>query len=345
MRKIILGRTGLEISKTGFGALPVQRCTTEEAVKILRRALEGGITFFDTARAYSDSEKKIGIALSGERKKFVLATKNHSTDPEQMKRNLEASLRDLQTDYIDIYQFHNPPFVPKDGDPSYALMLRWKKEGIIRHIGLTNHSAARAIEAARSGLYDTLQYPLSCLSGGVDMDVISACREENVGLIAMKGMSGGLIRRAELSFVWMEQYDHIVPIWGVQYMHELEEFLTLSQNPPQMTQALAAEIEKEKEDLAGGFCRSCGYCMPCPAGIPIFNCARMMLLIGRSPWQQWVTPEWQANMKKIEDCLHCNTCMARCPYHLDTPALLAQNLREYKDFLKKMHIPSEVFDL
>lgn len=345
MRKMLLGKTGLEISKTGFGALPVQRRTVEEAVEILRRALEGGITFFDTARAYSDSEKKIGIALSGDRKKFVLATKNHSTDPEQMKRNLEVSLRDLQTDYIDIYQFHNPSFVPKEEDAAYQLMQQWKREGIIGHIGLTNHTAARAVEAARSGLYDTVQYPLSCLSGGVDMDVISACKEENVGLIAMKGMSGGLIRRAELSFVWMEQFDHIVPIWGVQYMHELEEFLALSENPPEMTPALAAEIEKEKEELAGGFCRSCGYCMPCPAGIPIFNCARIMLLIGRSPWQNWVTPEWQANMKKIEGCLHCNACKSRCPYHLDTPELLARNLREYKAFLREKGIASQVFNL
>ena len=262
MTTVTLGSTGITVNRNGFGALPVQRVSVEEAGRLLRKAFENGIRFFDTARSYSDSEMKIGLALSDVREHLYIATKTPSTTVEGFWKDLETSLSWLKTDYIDVYQFHNPAFCPKPGDGTglYEAMLEAKAQGKIRHIGITNHRLAVAEEAVDSGLYETLQFPFSYLAS--------------------------------------------------------ETF-----------------IEAERVSLAGDFCRGCGYCMPCPAGIEINQCARMSLLLRRSPAANWLTPAWQEKMEKIEDCLHCGQCMKRCPYGLQTPDLLRRNLEDYRTFL------------
>ncbi len=253
MVKVTLGNTGITVEKNAFGALPIQRISTQEAVKLLRKAYDKGVTFFDTARFYTDSEEKLGEAFEGMREKVYIATKTGATDAEGFWKDIHTSLKNLRTGYIDIYQFHNPAFCPKPGDGSglYEAMLEAKEKGI----------------------------------------------------------------------------------WGVQREKELDEFLSYIENPPAMNEELAAVIAKDREELLGDFCRGCGYCMPCPVGIEINNCARMSLLIRRSPSAAQLTPQAQEKMKKIESCLHCGRCKSKCPYGLDTPVLLEKNYKDYCEIL------------
>ena len=335
MDMVTLGRTGITVNKNGFGALPIQRVSREEAARLLRMALDAGITFFDTARFYTDSEEKIGYALSDRRDAFYLATKTAATTAEDFWSDLETSLRNLKTDYIDIYQFHNPAFCPKPGDGSglYEAMLEARRQGKIRFISITNHRMTLAHEAVRSGLYDTLQFPFCYLATDKDIAVAEACREAGMGFIAMKGLSGGLINNSAAAYAWLAQYEHVLPIWGVQRERELREFLSYIHNPPTLTAALAAVVERDRAQLPGNFCRGCGSCMPCPAGIEINNCARMSLMIRRAPREAQLTPEMQEKMARIEQCLHCNQCARKCPYGLDTPKLLEDNYRDYREIL------------
>ncbi len=250
-------------------------------------------------------------------------------------RTRTASLTNLKTDYIDIYQFHNPAFCPKPGDESglYDAALQAKEQGKIRHIGITNHRLTVAHEAIDSGLYETLQFPFCYLATDKDMELVEKCKAADMGFIAMKALSGGLITNSAAAYAYLAQYDNVLPIWGVQREAELDEFLSYIDNPPAMTEELKTLIDKDRAELLGEFCRGCGYCMPCPVGIEISMCARMSLLLRRAPSAGYLGEEWQEKMGKIEACLHCNQCKGKCPYELDTPTLLAKNLEDYKNVL------------
>lgn len=332
MAQVILGSTGITSPKNAFGALPIQRVSHDYASMLLRKAYNAGYTFFDTARAYSDSEEKIGQALSDVRGSITIATKTGAKTVEQFWTDLETSLRNLRTDYVDIYQFHNPPFCPKPGDGTglYEAMLEAKAQGKVKHIGITNHRLDVATEAVNSGLYETLQFPFCYLATDKDIALVRLCEEKNVGFIAMKGLSGGLLNNSAAVFAWMNQFATVLPIWGCQRESELDEFISYMQQPPALDANLQALIAKDREELSGSFCRACGYCMPCPAGIQISNAARMSQLIRRSPSAQWLSAENQAMMENITNCIGCNRCVSRCPYSLNTPALLKANLADYR---------------
>ena len=334
MRTVTLGSTGITVNKNGFGALPIQRITDKEAVTLLRKAYDHGIDFFDTARGYTDSEVKIGKAFEGMRDKIYIASKTMAVDVENFWKQLEETLSNLKTDYLDIYQFHNPDFCPKPGDGSglYEAMLEAKAMGKIRHIGITNHRLAVAEEAIESGLYETLQFPFSYLASEKEFALMEKCREANMGFIAMKGLAGGLINHSAAAYAFMMQYDYVLPIWGIQREQELDEFLSYQDEEP-VLETVQNIIEADKKELRGDFCRGCGYCMPCPMGIEINNCARMSLMIRRAPSAAQLTEEMQAKMKLIESCIHCGQCAKRCPYGLNTPALLAKNYEDYKEIL------------
>jgi len=336
MKKFILGRTGLEISRTGFGALPIQRVSFEEASQLLNHALDNGITYIDSARMYTDSEEKIGKAISHRRSEFVLATKTHAKTAEGFWKDLETSLNLLNTDCIDVYQFHNPPFVPMPGgeDGLYDAAVKAREEGKIRFIGITQHSVERAEIAVNSGLYDTLQYPFNHLATEREVALVKLCKEKNVGFVGMKALSGGLVTDARIPFAYLSEFDNVVPIWGFQKMWELEQVLGFSENPFPVTDEIRELIAKDRAELVGGFCRSCGYCLPCPVGIPILNANRMKQLLGRAVWQDYVTPEWQANMAKIDDCIQCGLCAKRCPYELKPYETLPGQLAYYREFIK-----------
>ncbi len=335
MTQITLGSTRITIDRNGFGALPIQRVNMETAVKILRKAYDGGMTFFDTSRVYSDSEEKLGRAFEGMREKIFIATKTRATTPEDFWKDLETSLAILKTNYIDIYQFHWPGvcYRPGDGSGMYECMLEAKKQGKIRHIGLTNHRLDVALECVDSGLYETLQYPFNYLSSENEIEMVEKCKNTGMGFIAMKALSGGLITDSAAAYAFMTQFDNVLPIWGIQRETELDEFLSYKNNPPQLTDERKAFIEKEKQELTGDFCRGCGYCMPCQAGIEINICARMSNLIRRAPSADWLTPKVQEMMRKVEGCLECGECKSRCPYGLDAPELLKKNYEDYKKIL------------
>lgn len=339
MKTITLGKTGITVPQNGFGALPIQRRDKETAVHILRKAYDGGMRYFDTARSYSDSEEKLGEAFGGgkvKRDQVYIATKTMAKTPEEFWKDLETSLHCLETDYIDVYQFHNLSqcWRPGDGTGMYECMLEAKEKGLIRHIGATSHKINAAYEIVESDLYETMQFPFSYLAGDLEFKLKELCREHHVGFVAMKGLAGGLINRSSAAMAFMLQYDDVLPIWGIQKEEELDEWLSYMDHSPSMTEEITAYIEKERETLSGEFCRGCGYCMPCPKGIQINQCARMSLMLRRAPSQNWLSPYWQKEMARIEDCINCRQCTRKCPYELNTPELLKKNLEDYKKVLK-----------
>lgn len=254
MAKITLGRTGIVTDRNGFGALPVQRIPKEDAAKLLRKAYDGGITFFDTARAYTDSEEKLGYALSDVRSHIYIATKTAADNADAFWKDLDTSLSLLKTSYIDIYQFHNPSFCPKPGDGSglYEAASEAKAQGKIRFIGITNHRLSVAQEAIACGLYDTLQFPFCYLSGEPEESLVRGCREHNMGFIAMKSLSGGLITNSAAAYAFAAQYPDVLPIWGIQREQELDEFLSYIENPPVMTEEIRSLIARDREQLLPG---------------------------------------------------------------------------------------------
>lgn len=337
MSNVVLGKTKITVNKNGFGALPIQRVSHEYAGMLLTKAYEAGITFFDTARMYSDSEEKMGLVLSNIRENIYIASKTPATTVEGFWNDLNTCLEKLQTNYIDIFQFHNPTFcpLPNDGTGLYEAMLEAKEKGMIRHIGITNHRIHIAEEAVNSGMYETLQYPFSYLASDKEIELVNLCKEKDVGFIAMKALAGGLLSNSEACYAWLDQYDNVLPIWGVQKESELDEFISYIDNPPILNDELFQVIKKDQEELIGNFCRSCGYCMPCPMGIEINQCARMSQLIRRSPSANWLNEKAQEMMFKIEECIECGLCKSKCPYGLDTPALLKLNLEDYKKIVNK----------
>lgn len=337
METMRLGKTGIMASRTAFGALPIQRISVKEAAYLLRKAYDNGVNFFDTARLYTDSEEKIGYALSDVRDKIYIATKTMAKDKKTLLENLSTSLKNLKTDYIDIYQLHNPAEIDFD-DPNgiYAGLLEAREKGMVRFIGLTSHRITLALKEAESGHFDTIQFPLNMLVSPEDLSLIKKCRENDVGLIAMKAMSGGLIRHPDAAFAFLRQFENVLPIWGVQRECELDEFLRYEENPPYLDEKMQILIESERKELSGGFCRGCGYCEPCPAGIPIDLAARLTLLMSRSPYVMYLADEFSEKMDRIDNCIGCGHCTSHCPYGLDTPALLKQNLKEYREF-RKIH--------
>ena len=335
MRTVTLGSTGIVSPQNAFGALPLQRVPEAVAVDLLRRAFAAGMTFFDTARAYSNSEQRVGLAFEGMRDKVFIATKTMARTPEAFWKDLETLLQLLRTDYIDVYQFHcvDQCYAPGDGTGMYECMLEAKAQGKIRHIGVTAHKLQVAFDCVESGLYETLQFPLSYLSGERELELVRACERANMGFIAMKGLAGGLLNNSRACMAFMAQFSSVLPIWGVQREEELDEWLAFMDETPVMDDGLRAFIAQERAELAGDFCRGCGYCMPCPQGIVINQCARMSLMIRRAPSKGWLGVQWQERMAQVEQCTECYACTARCPYELDIPQLLRKNLADYQAVL------------
>jgi len=325
------------VSRSGFGAIPIQRISIEASTRLLRKAFEQGINFFDTAKGYTDSEEKIGHALHDVRSQLILATKSPASDKKGVLADIDNSLRRLQTDYIDILQLHNPIYVPRPGDEHglYDGLLEAKASGKIRFLGFTNHRLNVVKEAVESDLYDTIQFPFNLLSDVKDLELIQTAQQHDVGVIAMKALSGGLITNAASAFAFLRQYDNLVPIWGIELESQLDEFLAFEQQPPVLDDAMRQSIERDRKELSGAFCRGCGYCLPCPVEIPIPMAARMALLMRRMPYQQFLSADWKEKMERIPKCIDCRQCASRCPYELDTPALLKREYATYQEFAKQ----------
>ena len=336
MKTITLGSTGLKVNKNGFGALPIQRVSMKEAVYLLQKAFDNGINFYDTARFYTDSEEKIGEALSHCRSKIVIASKTGAATAEEFWKDLHTTLTNLKTDYLDLYQFHNPPYCPKPGDKEglYDAIKVAQRQGKVRFIGISNHRQNVAKEAVASGLYSTLQYPFSYLSASEDEAIVEAAHQQGMGFICMKALAGGLINDSALAYAYLDQFDHVLPIWGIQREKELDEFISYQTLAPTMNPERWKKVEEERKNLAGDFCRGCGYCMPCTVGIQINDCNRMSLFLRRAPLSVYLTEEWAEKMKLVENCIECGLCKSRCPYGLDVPHLLKRNYEDFQTFWK-----------
>ena len=335
MKTVRLGKSELVVTKPAMGCLPVQRCSVDDGVKLLRSAYERGIRFFDTAAAYTDSQEKIGLALSDVRADIIIATKSASRTRDSVLADIENSLKMMKTDYIDLFQFHNVPEVPDadDKEGAYAGALIAKERGWIGHIGVTSHRVGVIEQCIDSGNFETVQFPFSYISAERDLALAERAKKANVGFIAMKGLAGGLLgTNPRACHAFMNCYDNVVPIWGMQTLDELDCWMKLAEEDPVMDEELAEQIKADRQQFSGSFCRSCGYCMPCTAGIEIYNCARMNMLLRRSPWQQYMTDAWREKMNKINDCVGCGLCKSRCPYQLDTPNLLKYMLKDYNEF-------------
>ncbi|MCL2204589.1 MAG: aldo/keto reductase [Defluviitaleaceae bacterium] len=331
MEHITFGKTGLRVGRTGFGCIPIQRISYEESTALLRRAHEYGVTVFDTANGYTTSEERIGIAFKGMREQVVLCTKSGAKTPGDLMTHLDNSLKMMGTDYVDVFQFHNPGSVPAPGsaDGLYDAVLAARAQGKVRHIGISAHKREVAEEAVKSGHFAVLQFPFSYLSTQEEMALANLCRAHDVGILGMKALCGGILTNAKAAFAFLRQYENIVPIWGMQEMAQLEEIVGYEKNPPPLDGALRAVIDADRKELAGQFCRACGYCLPCPAEIPIPMAARMSFLLGRMRRDVLQGEMWQGNMRKIDHCTDCGHCKAHCPYTLDVPTLLKRQQEAY----------------
>ncbi|MCL2363414.1 MAG: aldo/keto reductase [Defluviitaleaceae bacterium] len=331
MEMIRFGRTGLSVGRTGMGCIPIQRITYDESTTLLRRAYEHGVTVFDTANGYTTSEERIGLALADVRHNIVLCTKSGAGTPAELMAQLDNSLRMLRTDYIDVFQFHNSanPPVPGGADGLYDALDAARKAGKVRFIGISAHKRANAEMAVASGFYDVLQFPFSYLSTPEELAVADLCRVHDVGILGMKALCGGILTNARAAFAFLRPMDNIVPIWGIQTVAQLDEILGYENAPPVLDDALQAVIDADRAELAAEFCRACGYCLPCPAQIPIPMAARMKYLLRRMRADVFQSPDWQAQMRRIDDCTWCGHCAAHCPYELNVPALLQQHQDDY----------------
>ncbi len=326
LEKVRLGRTGLQVTRVAMGCIPIQRLDTDGAVTLLRQANEAGVNFFDTAHVYTDSEEKVGKAFPGaKRHDIVIATKAMAKDYDTTMQQLEQSLRQLGTDYIDIYQWHNPGEFNetfRDGHGPYQAMLDAQKAGKIRFIGMTQHHLERARIAIRSGAFDTLQFPLSVLSSPEEIEMTFECVERDVGVIAMKAMCGGMLEDGRLPFAFLHRYPHIVPIWGMEKKEQLDQFIKLAANPEPFTEQMQAQIDVLRAEWGDEFCRGCGYCLPCPANIEIPILMRVVYFVKRNRLGSQFTPERLKQVDQINECINFRACIYGCPYHLKPPVHL-----------------------
>ena len=331
MQTVAFGKTGLHVSRVAMGGIPLQRPAIDEAVRVVHRALDLGVNFFDTAAGYGVSEERFGKALAGRRNGVIIATKSGRRTKEEAAGEIERSLKRLQTDYIDIWQFHNvadPDTMAKVLGPGGAMEAAQEalKAGKIRHIGLSSHNLETAIEAVKSGRFETIQFPFNYVTREPADELIPLAAEKGVGFIGMKPFAGGMLGRADLSIKYVLQFDSVIPDPGIETMEEIEEIAALVESGDwELSSAERAEIEARRDELGTQFCRQCGYCQPCPQGIQI-----SMAMITQAMWKLWPRDtfmEWMGGViEKARTCLKCGECESRCPYELPIRERLEESI-------------------
>lgn len=321
MRYRALGKTNLNISLIGFGGIPIQRTTVEKTKGVIIRAEELGINFIDTARGYSVSEEYIGQCLQGRRDKWIIATKSMARDKEAMIKDINISLNNLKTDYIDLYQIHNVKtvedleFVLSDAG-AYKALEEAKEEGKIGHIGLTSHSLELLEHAIELNKFETIMYPYNIVENQADK-LFKRCAELNIGVIAMKPMAGGAITNGKLALKYILNNNNInVAIPGMADLEEVEENALVGSENIEMTEEDVRECNHIKKDLGSVFCRRCGYCAQCPQGIDIPTVFIFSGYKERYGLGNWAEERYATMKKRAKDCVKCGICETRCPYDL-----------------------------
>jgi len=333
MKTMRLGKTGLEVSRVGMGGIPIQRPTEAEAIKAIRRALDLGVNFIDTARGYRTSEERIGKAIAGRREWVIVATKG-SGDKVAVQESIEESLKRLNTDYIDIWQFHNiASFEELEKVLGLGGGLEGAKEalktGKIRHIGFSSHNLDVARRAIISGHFETIQFPFNFVSNEAADDLVSLAREHDVGFIGMKPFAGGNIRDAPLAIKYVLQHDNVVPDPGIEKVEEIEEIVEVVNGSWELASDDLHKIEEIRAELGTRFCRQCLYCMPCPQGVNIW-----MLMITQGMYRLWPPQVFFEGMEKIvesgRECVQCGECEEKCPYGLPIREMIVENIAFYE---------------
>lgn len=328
-----LGKTGLRISRMGFGGIPIQRIDEEGTRTLMHRLAEAGVNYIDTARGYTVSEQYLGYGLEGIRDKFVLATKSMARTREAMAADIETSLKNLRTDYIDLYQVHNPSMEQLDqvvgkGGALEALMEA-KEAGKIGHIGLTAHSTAVFERALEMDWVETVMFPYNIVENQGE-ELIHRCTEKNVGFIDMKPLAGGAIENASLALRYIcSNPDVTVVIPGMADPAELEENIRACEKETPLTEEEKQEMETIRKQLGTNFCRRCNYCAPCSAGISIPNVFLFAGYLERYNLEGWARERYSSLSAKASDCIECGECETRCPYHLPIREMMKKCAGEF----------------
>lgn len=316
----VLGKTGLKISRIGFGGIPIQKITKEETKPLIHYLMEQGVNYIDTARGYTVSEEYLGYALEGIRDKFVLATKSMARTAQAMEQDIEISRKNLKTDYIDLYQIHNPTEeeLEKVIAPGGALeaLKEAKKAGKIGHIGVTLHSADLFQKVLQMDWVETVMFPYNIVETQAE-SLIDQCAQRNIGFIDMKPLAGGAIDDAPLAIRFLMNNPNVtVAIPGMATVEEAEQNIRSAADNGPLTQQELEKIEKIRRELGTNFCRRCRYCEPCTAGISIYSVFLMEGYYRRYGLQEWAKARYDSMAKKASDCVGCGVCETRCPYKL-----------------------------
>ena len=334
MRYVKLGKTGLKVSEVGFGGIPIIRLDMETAVAVLRRAYERGITFYDTANIYRDSEEKMGRALGHARKKIVLATKTFMRDGAKATAHLENSLRMLKTDYIDLYQFHQ---VAQEKDlkavtaPGGALevAVKARQQGKVRFIGVTSHNLAMAVKLVKTGLFDTIQFPFNFIEDEPKDELHKEARKRGMGILGMKPFAGGVIDNAKLAIKFLRQHKDVLPLPGFDSVASVDEIVSFYENANRVTKKDRELMDKYRAELGRQFCHRCEYCQPCPHGVMITPAMAYKIVAARMSPAVAVDFS-RVMMESVKLCQECGECEERCPYELPVQEMLKANYDLYE---------------
>lgn len=346
MKTARLGKTGLTVSRVGMGGIPITRPPEEEAINIVRRAIDLGMNFFDTSIAYKDSEVRIGKGIAGHRDKVVIATKGGGRDKATTQQHVEWSLQRLGVNYIDIWQFHGINSIQRlesvlqPNGPMKAAQEALKA-GKIGHIGFSSHNLDTALKAVSSGQFETVQFPLNFVANEAVDKLVPLAKECGVGYISMKPFAGGRIRKASLAMKYLLQFDNVVPDPGVQKIQELEEIIEIVNGGWNLSTQDLKEIQTTREHIGKRFCHQCEYCMPCSQGLPpkgVFIPGVMYLKI---LWELW-PPDWflswdyvKGSVESYKNCVQCGECEKKCPYQLPVREMMAENIEFYRGVAEK----------
>lgn len=340
MDKIRLGKTGMMVSRLGFGGIPIQRVSEDEAVAVVRRCLELGINYLDTANAYTNSEERIGKAIQGQRERLFIATKSHARNRQDIEKDLKLSLKRLDTEYIDLYQFHGvndfktlEKVMAPEGP--MAAIKEAQQAGVVKHIGITSHQIDVAKKAAASDLFETVMFPFNFITNEAIDGLIPIAREHDVGFIAMKPLAGGMLDDVTLAFKYLLQFPDVLPIPGIQKTAEIEEIVRLLEQPYEMTGAEKQQMAQLRAELGTQFCRRCDYCQPCTAGINISTVMTSNTFFKRMPPERIFAERFGGEIEKAENCTQCGNCEERCPFHLPVRETISLRFKFYQEEKQK----------
>jgi len=330
MEKVRLGRSGLMVTRVGFGAIPIQRLSDTDAVEVIRQCLDMGINFIDTANGYTTSEERIGKAITGRKRKgLILATKSLDRTGEGVSKHLQLSLKRLSTDYIDLYQLHNVSDASSvkaifAADGPLAVVEKAKKSGLVRHIGVSCHAIDIAKELIKSDKFETIMFPFNFMTPEPGEELLPLTRERDMGFIAMKPLAGGVLENVTLAFKYLFKFPDVVAIPGIEKAAEMAQILGILAGDRKLTRADKSEMKRLRAELGTRFCRRCDYCQPCTEGIQISFVMQMPNLLKRLPPETLFAGRMTGELEKAASCSQCGECEKRCPFNLPIPDMIGE---------------------